>query len=72
MLKINFQFSQSIDMFKKCNIRAILICKKRKKNQPVISFCEISFYGNQTHTESFLAPIANKGEIFQIQFHIHI
>lgn len=54
-------------MFKKCNIRAILIWgeKKKKQTQPVISFCEISFYGKQTHAESFLAPIANKGEIFQ-------
>lgn len=43
-----------------------------KKKQPVISFCEISFYGNQTHAESFLAPIANKGEIFQTQFRVHI
>ena len=42
------------------------------KEPIIISFSEVSFYGNQTHANSLLAPIANKGTVFQTQLHIHI
>lgn len=45
----------------------------KRKQLAIILFTGISFYGNQTHTKSFLAPTANKGlAILSAVSHSHL
>lgn len=68
MSEVNSQFFQSISMLK--NAISEQSSHKRKESA-ILSFSEISFYGNQTHTVIF-GLIANKGPVFQTQFYIHM